>query len=681
MDKNQERKIFDAVKKDDLKMFSSILISHSDLNLCYGRFPLLSLMYLYGSYKILDRYEKFMLGIKNYKVTDEYFEIYKKFKKHAKKCLKLYVEKDKFVDPIEMLAILDERLILKQNYSKLYKNEEIVKNLKLIYNLKENSDVEISMNEFDCKKKKLNVKQKIFNSIILIFLCICLIFSGTSIGVIGFKTGIGTAGSPIIIRNEQEFISALKNGKKNYLLKNDMTLSSKEISGLYNFSGTLDGGGHKVVFEDEINNSLFKKLTGKLKNLNFEIAYSNFEINNNYAIIAEYSSGIIENCEISGTFVGKTLETENDVSSEEVEDVFVSLFAVENAGVILNCLANVSVNVVNVNETNVYFSAFAGTNNGEIKYSKNSSEKEYQIQIETDTVDVAGIVAINNGKIYGCENFANISQVSSKAWHPNTAGIAMTNNGNIEASKNYGEIKSESKLALDDLTDEQKIQFENNDLFFYVFAGGIVADNFGVIDNSRNFGEITGLSVISTVYAGGISAMNEKSDKDKSLSPQILKSKSECEVFVLSTEGDVYAGGVSAYNANILNNCAFIGKIVTNSTTAAYAGGVCAANFWGISQVHDSYAKVSFKSESNDDVLTVFGQIYSFIQISTRSYIAFIPNYFSNNYFVNDESKDYPAGNVWIVFESMIAYLQDDFDGCTECKKLSDIDESLILKD
>ena len=129
MEKQELERLFEAIKKDDLKSFSSVMLSKSDLNISFGRFPILSLLYLYGSYKILEKYERFLLPIHNFNVVEEYYDAYLKFKKHAKKSLKIFVLNEKIIHPIEMLAILDERFLLNKYYKKLFKNEEISQNL------------------------------------------------------------------------------------------------------------------------------------------------------------------------------------------------------------------------------------------------------------------------------------------------------------------------------------------------------------------------------------------------------------------------------------------------------------------------------------------------------------------------------------------------------------------------
>ena len=71
MEKFELNQLFESIKKDDLKSFSSLMLSKSDLNICFGRFPILSLLYLYGSYQILDKYEKWLLPIHNFNIVEE----------------------------------------------------------------------------------------------------------------------------------------------------------------------------------------------------------------------------------------------------------------------------------------------------------------------------------------------------------------------------------------------------------------------------------------------------------------------------------------------------------------------------------------------------------------------------------------------------------------------------------
>ena len=135
MEQEKLRELFEAIKKDDLKSFCFVMVSNTDLNISFGRFPILSLLYLYESYNILRVYEDRLMPIHNYKIEEEPYEAYKKFKSKARKAVRLYQEDECFVYPAEMLAIVDNRFLRDKNYKKLYKNEEIALKIKKIYNL------------------------------------------------------------------------------------------------------------------------------------------------------------------------------------------------------------------------------------------------------------------------------------------------------------------------------------------------------------------------------------------------------------------------------------------------------------------------------------------------------------------------------------------------------------------
>ena len=130
-----EDKLLEAIKKDDLKSFSLLMPTNSDLNLCFGRFPILSLLYLYSSFKILSKFEKVLMPIHNFKFVDERLELYKTFKKKAGRAIRFF-SSEEIIYPVLMLGVLNEKTILKHNLKFLYKNAEIDKKLLKIYNLK-----------------------------------------------------------------------------------------------------------------------------------------------------------------------------------------------------------------------------------------------------------------------------------------------------------------------------------------------------------------------------------------------------------------------------------------------------------------------------------------------------------------------------------------------------------------
>ena len=144
MESEKSKLIFEAIKKDDDTAFAKIVQSNTDLKIRFGRFPLLSVCYLFESNKILSRFENAMISYGIFTEEEEYFEIYEKFKSQAKKALRLYYDDSSIVYPAEMLAILDKRSSLVANYRKLYKNDIVVANIKRIFSLNSGLDIEIS---------------------------------------------------------------------------------------------------------------------------------------------------------------------------------------------------------------------------------------------------------------------------------------------------------------------------------------------------------------------------------------------------------------------------------------------------------------------------------------------------------------------------------------------------------
>src|SRR5574344_941272 len=101
-----------SIKSDDLTSFCKILREQE--NLCFGRFPLLSVCLLYNSKRILKKYRKSLEHIKDFCVVFEPFFLAKDFMKVAGKSMRLY--QNKIVYPIEMLALFHKDFQVKKTY-------------------------------------------------------------------------------------------------------------------------------------------------------------------------------------------------------------------------------------------------------------------------------------------------------------------------------------------------------------------------------------------------------------------------------------------------------------------------------------------------------------------------------------------------------------------------------------
>ena len=526
-----ENKLLEAIKKDDLKSFSLLMPTNADLNLCYGRFPILSLLYLYSSYKILSKFESRLMPIHNFKVVEERNELYKTFKTRAKKSIRFFSDGE-IIYPVLMLAVLNERTILKQNFKFLYKNAEINDKLLKIYKIRHYSDIFILEDSVKIPTMKITRKQTLLFSLISFICCLFIVISSIAIVLVKNTTGFGTDKAPIKVSTKQEFLSALKYGSRTYSIQKDIELDGSEFVN-ENFSGTIFGNGHTVMVEGEITAPLIKDLLGKVENLNFKLNNIDARITQNFGILAENSSGIIEKCSISGNFVGHYNST---------EEIFAGMFVSKNTGDIVDSNVQISATLSNSNQSNAYFGGFAGVNNGRIFNCFSNPGI-----VNADTVDLAGIVCQNYGEIFKVENKTTLLQTSDKEWHPNIAGVSIANYGTISDCKNYAELKAVSQT--NDETGNK----------YYIFVGGIACENYKQIVGARNFGKIIAKGEIANIVAGGLVAQNI--DNDEGLKGVVDKSLSKSDIDAKSESGCVCVGGVVGLNSTTITNSGFIGKI------------------------------------------------------------------------------------------------------------------------
>lgn len=621
MEKEKLKRIYEAIKSDDVNLFTSFVVSKNELSLCFGRFPILSLCYLFKSRKILSKFENQLYVINKFEVVDEYFEIYKEFKKYAKKSLRLYLADDKIVYPIEMLAILDERNDIKNKYKFLFKNEEILIRFRKIYILNKKIEVVATREKFECPSKKFSFKQKFFAGLLsVIFICLSSL-SFSSIVLVGSVFGKGTVDSPIYVSNEEEFITALEKGDKYYKLENDIVLTN-HVS-VDKFSGTLNGNGFVLTLKENQDKAIIQNLVGNVENLSVEFEVKGKEISSNYSIFAQNLTGIIDNCDFYGRINAKI---------NAKEDAYVTVVAGTNSGTISNSNVKLNSEIENMGQTNAYLSAYAGINTGLISNSMAVDGK-----FVSDTVDLSGIASENKGTISEVVNNIELFQTSSKEWNPNCAGISMMNYGKISSCKNLAKISAES-TRVDDTTAGTP----------EVIVGGLVCINYNLIEESKNEGEVVASADKAYILAGGIAAANFY---DEAIG-QINKCKSVSKIVAKSKQSTVYVGGITAQNSSKIIASGFEGDIDAKSNSESlsaikvFAGGVAGYNK---AMVENCYASVSYiepeKNKVENDVETVLN-IYGAILgcVNTIDYFASSFGYFTfegtNNHFVSNDTQN-----------------------------------------
>lgn len=660
MENEKARQIFEAIKNDNLKEFSSVFDVQENSNLSFGRFPVLSVMYLFGAYSILSKYEKYLIRVGNFVETYEPFEIYKKFKTKAGKSLRFFACGDLKCYPVLMLAVLNEDELLKKKYKKLYKTVEISQILTKIYNL--NAKIEINIIDDKLTIPKRKTKQKPCFILTSIFLAVVISLSSFSLLFVSKKYGLGISSSPIMVSTEGDLISALKSDNKYYKLKNDIELVGAEQ--VENFSGILDGGGYTITIKNQ-QHALIKNLTGTVKNLKIEAENMVGEISQNFAILAEKVEGFAVNLYIS---------LKIDVNFNVSEDTYLTMVTVENHGIIDQVSIDLFGEAKNDGTKNCYVSGVVGENYGTIKNSVT-----YSNDLTADTVDISGIAISNYGTISHCYNSLRMTQVSNKEWHPNVSGISNANSGTIDSCANYASLTAKSTLqTLPKNESESESQI-------YVLAGGISTQNTGTISNSRNFGDIKTYAVVATCYSGGIVAQHiVGSESDCAIS----KSKAKCSLTASSEKGQAYIGGISAFSSGSISNSAFEGDIFMDSSSNAFCGGLVGLNNYdyngeGVGVVRNSYAVPVFNliNSENSEKIFNFGLI-GLVQTTANVFPC------SNCYYVKNDSfaidgTNYPGCYTAYSFFGSMSFraVSDSESGALGIDSIDKIDKGLVIND
>ncbi|MEG1395268.1 MAG: hypothetical protein RSD04_05895, partial [Clostridia bacterium] len=73
MPQDLTKEILIAIKSDNAEAFGGYVSAKENLSICYGKFPILSLCYLFGSKKIIKLYENELLNITKYSKKDDDF--------------------------------------------------------------------------------------------------------------------------------------------------------------------------------------------------------------------------------------------------------------------------------------------------------------------------------------------------------------------------------------------------------------------------------------------------------------------------------------------------------------------------------------------------------------------------------------------------------------------------------
>ena len=611
-----EEKLLEAIQKDDIKAFDALMENAQCGAYRLGRFPVLSLLYLYKSKKIIAVYEEKFIKTEAWEALKEPAGIAKAFSEKAGKCLRLYL--NEVVSPLEMLLILDETKKLKRVYPSANPSNAVKERLQSIYSVKYSLDIKYEGNDIIIDRRPLSRREK--KRVATIALCSLL---AVAVAVAAPVTTLSLL--PKKDNGKTTVIGPVDFSKKTtYTLTEDLVIPEKFSVDKVNCS--IVGGGHKLVFEkgatlgefsgkisdtiiESSGSPLFTSISekGEISNVTVNVT-ADVQTSSGTAFITIGNYGAIDSVIVNVS--GKV----NAVAPSSAVTALTTFGGIANFNYykrsetssevygIRNCTVNYSdFTLEGEVYANAIFGGIVGINNGVVQDCSVTGK------IGSTTFDLSGVCAVNNGLLSGDKNEANLSQIStSEEWNPVVAGITYNNANTIEKCINYGALTAEGSGS--------------------AICGGIAAYTTGGIEYCLSTGDIE--VAADTAYVGGIFGRSEivKDAYGKIYCGTAQYCISENKITV-STEETACAGGIGGY---VLEGC-FVNY---DEILGYFGGGITKCFFLG----------------SNTKEINYFGNIIGAcganIYYEADLYYSDYHN-FENNFYVDNLSSTCGATIVW----------------------------------
>ena len=233
------------------------------------------------------------------------------------------------------------------------------------------------------------------------------------------------------------------------VLKADLDMTGLDFSGIPSFSGTFDGGGHRIagldLSQDGSFQGLFRYLTetALVRDLTVLGSLEPGGSRSRIGGIAGSNAGRIENCAFEGRITaadgaggiaGVNTVTgvieDCDVSGSISGNHFVGGMAGENRGVIRGCINQAQINVT--------------SQENEVALEDVTMDTILSSEAAGTVTDVGGIAGNSTGVIRDCENYGDVGY---RLMGYNIGGIAGTQSGYITGCRNQGAIQGRKEVG------------------------------------------------------------------------------------------------------------------------------------------------------------------------------------------------------------------------------------------
>ena len=575
-----------AIQDDDLKSFNALMIEAQCGIYRLGRFPVLSLMYLYCSRSIISAYEERFAKISSWNELDEPICIVEQFAKKAGKCLRLY--SNEVVSPLEMLLILDRTRRLRRIYPLTNASNAVKTRLQSLYYIKYSLGIKFEGDKIIPDKRPLKRSEK---KRIATACASCLLAAALIVAV--------PVTTVSYVREHKGEVSGFDQidfgAKTTYKLKSDITVPAGYSTDKMNC--TLVGNGHRIVMGE---GASFGNLYGSIKDAEISTSGSPvFNLCSENSLISNVTFNVSANVHTGenssfiavtnyGTIDGVSVNVGGKISAvaDGADELVFGGMVIVNFNIIQNCTVSYSdFTLEGETQANATFGGIVGVNNGAVQGCTVKGA------ITSDTFDLAGVCYTNYGTISGSENEADLSQISeSDEWNPVIGGIVIDNVGSVAYCKNLGDIYADGQNE--------------------AVCGGIAARAYYEIVYCLSQGDITVLS--PTVYAGGIFGLSAVAMVGRDVycfgfaNRCLVKGK----ISVTLGDGKAYVGGIGGYiKDNPVNqtyiggsilSCIYMGQAEDSVERFGNVVGVCGARI---------YESNSYPS-GNQSCITFDGNLY-----------------------------------------------------------------------
>ena len=419
--------VLGALCKDDARAFEMLVRGDAGLlRLCFGRFPLLSLAYLYRAHRIAKICEGRIKECIGDLITAEPNQAYKLFCKAAGVNLIKYISKE-VVTPPEMLAIIKRTRYLKSRW-KLFnpgvKEQAIIMS---VYKRRGRPAV-IQDGALSVPNEPLSKRAV---AIAMIIVLAVIVLGSSAGGATALARNI--ASRPIDIDSAAQ-LAAHAGRDRELNLRGDITVSNTETISILN--ARLNGNNHTVTVSGS--NPLIKYNRGSVRNLNIAVVGGAISVAEDYGILAAVNYGAIDNVTV-------TSDIQIDVSSER-EAVNVGAVTARNTGTVSNATVSGNISVTISGGISGAVAAIAAYNEGHITNSINRADISLRVLGAGGATEalIGGIAGNNRGRIDRALNYGGIAVYTGAGW-ADAGGIAaaLIYGGEITNSGSFGQIVGE----------------------------------------------------------------------------------------------------------------------------------------------------------------------------------------------------------------------------------------------